>query len=241
MNLSPPATGDPLQSLDDLDDYFVVIPALNEGDRIGGVIDKLHHSGFHHIVIVNDGSTDHTSEIIARYPGVFELKHLVNLGPGASTMTGIRFAVEKNARYIATIDADHQSDPGELLDLVKAMHKKPDADLIIGSRFLRENDIPASRRFYNFIGNLISFAITGIYVTDSQSGFKIMTRRFAEQLSIDYNGFEFCIDIIKKARMNRLKIAEIPVSVVYTSDTLSKGQSFREGLMMLGRLFNPFT
>ena len=117
-----------------------------------------------------------------------------------------------------------------------------------GGEFLTEHD-SASRLntktetvfIYNKIGNIISFIVTGLYVTDSQSGFKIMTRRFAEKLNIDYNGFEFCIDIIKKAQMNRFLVAEAPVSVVYTKDTLSKGQSFKEGLMMLGRLFNPFT
>ncbi len=241
MNASPLLVADLPIPYEDMDQYFVVVPALNEGDRVGGVIKKLQHSGFRNIVIVNDGSTDHTSQAIMEYDGVYELKHLVNLGPGASTMTGIRFALEKEAQFIATIDADHQSDPSEMMDLVRAMHEKSHADLIIGSRFLRKNDIPASRRFYNFIGNMISFLVTGLYVTDSQSGFKLMTKRFAEKLNIDYNGFEFCIDIIKKARMNRFKVAETPVSVSYTKETMAKGQSFREGLMMLGRLFNPFT
>ena len=225
----------------DLSKLYVVVPALNEGDRITGVIHKLIHHDFHNIIVVNDGSTDHTSEAIPDIPGVFELKHIVNLGPGASTMTGIHFALQQGAEYIATIDADHQSDPGELNDLLKAMQDRSHIDLMIGSRFLRKNDIPLSRRFYNFVGNFISYIITGLYVTDSQSGFKIMTRRFAEKLNIDYNGFEFCIDIIKKAKMNRFEVAETPVSVIYTKDTMSKGQSFREGLLMLGRLFNPFT
>lgn len=225
----------------DLNRLFVVLPALNEGNRIAGVIDKLHSFGFKNIVVVNDGSTDHTSSVIPEVEGVYELKHIVNLGPGASTMTGIRFALLKKAQYIATIDADHQSDPKDLLSLIKAMEHDSQIDLLIGSRFLQENRIPASRRFYNKIGNIISFLVTGLYVTDSQSGFKIMTRRFAEKLEIDYNGFEFCIDIIKKANMYKFKVAEAPVSVIYTKDTMAKGQSFKEGLMMLGRLFNPFT
>lgn len=229
------------QKLMDLSSFFVVVPALNEGDRIAGVIQKLILHGFHNIVVVNDGSTDHTSEAIPDIPGVYELKHIVNLGPGASTMTGIRFALDQGADYIATIDADHQSDPGELNDLIQAMKDRSQVDLMIGSRFLRQNDIPLSRRMYNFFGNFISYLITGLYITDSQSGFKIMTRRFAEKLNIDYNGFEFCIDIIKKAKMNQFKVAEAPVSVIYTKETMAKGQSFREGLLMLGRLFNPFT
>lgn len=229
------------QHLIDLAQFYVVVPALNEGDRIGGVIKKLTHFGFHNVVVVNDGSTDHTSDAIPNIPGVFELKHIVNLGPGASTMTGIRFALNQGAQYIATIDADHQSDPSDLNHLISAMEEQSHIDLMIGSRFLKKNEIPFTRRVYNLIGNMISFVITGLYVTDSQSGFKIMTRRFAEKLNIDYNGFEFCIDIIKKAKMNRFKVAEAPVSVVYTKETMAKGQSFRQGLLMLGRLFNPFT
>jgi glycosyltransferase involved in cell wall biosynthesis len=225
----------------DLDTFFVVLPALNEGDRIAGVINKLRNFGFKNIVVVNDGSTDHTSDVIPNVTGVYELKHIVNLGPGASTMTGIRFALLKNAAYIATIDADHQSDPKDLIDLMKAMETDDQVDLLIGSRFLQKNTIPVSRRLYNKVGNIISYLVTGLYVTDSQSGFKIMTRRFAEKLQIDYNGFEFCIDIIKKAHMHKFKVAEAPVSVVYTKETLAKGQSFKEGLLMLGRLFNPFT
>ena len=224
----------------DLDRFYVVLPALNEGDRIAGVIEKLQHFGFKNIVVVNDGSTDHTSDVIPDSAGVYELKHIVNLGPGASTMTGIRFALLKNAQYIATIDADHQSDPKDLIDLVKILEGDKEVDLLIGSRFLQKNNIPLTRRLYNQVGNIISYLVTGLYVTDSQSGFKIMTRRFAEKLQIDYNGFEFCIDIIKKANMFQFKVAEAPVSVVYTKETLAKGQSFREGLMMLGRLFNPF-
>lgn len=224
----------------DLDRFFVVLPALNEGDRIDGVLKKLTDCGFHNIVVVNDGSTDHTSDVIAKTPHIYELKHLVNLGPGASTMTGIRFAIQKEAHFIATIDADHQSDPEDLLRMIRRLMAEPKIDLLIGSRFLKQNNIPWTRKLYNRVGNLISFLVTGLYVTDSQSGLKIMTKNFAQQLEIDYNGFEFCIDIIKKANMNDFVVAEEPVSVIYTKETMAKGQSFREGLMMLGRLFNPF-
>ena len=82
---------------------------------------------------------------------------------------------------------------------------------------------------------------TGLHVSDSQSGLKVMSRKFAEKLTIDYNGFEFCIDIIKKANLQKVNIGESPVGVTYTKETLEKGQSFSNGLMMLGRLLNPFT
>jgi len=241
MNIAPHMATQRRETALGLEKFYVVVPALNEGDRIAGVIKKLQHLGFKNIVVVNDGSTDHTSQSIPKSPGIFELRHLINLGPGASTMTGIKFALSQDADFIATIDADHQSDPIDLVQMVTTIKNEQDIDLLIGSRFLQRNPIPTSRRVFNYIGNVISFLITGLYVTDSQSGYKVMSRRFAEKLNIDYNGFEFCIDIIKKAHMNQFKVAEIPVSVVYTKETMAKGQSFKQGVMMLGRLFNPFS
>jgi len=60
-------------------------------------------------------------------------------------------------------------------------------------------------------------------------------------LAIEYNGFEFCIDIIKKAKLQKVNVGESPVGVTYTKETMEKGQSFSNGLMMLARLMNPFS
>ena len=223
-----------------LNDVFVVIPAFNEEDRIVEVIRQLTLLGFENIVIVDDGGSDRTSEVIPKDKGIYLLRHVINLGPGASTMTGIEFSLLKGAKYIGTIDADHQHDPEDLLSLINEIDSK-NADLLIGSRFLkRNNKIPLSRLIYNYVGNMVSYYKTGSIVSDSQSGLKVMTRRFAEKLYIDYNGFEFSIDIIRKARLNRIKIAESPVGVRYTKDTLAKGQNFQNGITMLWRLLNPF-
>ncbi len=219
---------------------YVVIPAFNEESRIGGVISKLLHLGFSNIVVVDDGSTDQTWDVIPIAEGVHKLQHIVNLGPGASTMTGIEYALSKRAEYIATIDADHQNDPEDLVHLLADISEK-NVDLVIGSRFLKYNRIPFRRIIYNQVGNLISFWKSGFLLSDSQSGLKVMSRHFAEQLYIEYNGYEFCIDIIKKAKLAGVNIAETPVNVSYTKETLAKGQSFGNGLMMLGKLLNPFT
>ena len=217
----------------------VVIPALNEATRIHILVDRLIEKGFSNIVVVNDGSEDETSRLFDDVEEVVVLDHIVNLGPGAATMTGITYALTQDVDYIATIDADLQHHPDDLIRLFAEInHTK--FDLVIGSRFLHENDIPKSRAIYNFFGNWISYLKTGLMVTDSQSGIKILSRSFAQELTIDYNGFEFCIDIIKKARLHKVKVAEFPVGVTYTKETMQKGQSFMNGLHMLGRLLNPF-
>lgn len=231
----------PISQSIDLDKVFVVIPALNEANRIGNVLTDLDRIGFTNVIVVSDGSTDNTMDVVQAFnPNYCVLEHVVNLGPGASTMTGIQFALEQGAEVIATIDADHQHDPQDIKVLLAEMSANQH-DLVIGSRFKQSNDIPPIRIAYNFVGNLVSFVKTGVFVSDSQSGLKIMSRHFAEKIVIEYNGFEFCIDIIRNARLNKVSIGEAPINVRYTEDTMSKGQSFFSGVMMLGKLLNPFS
>ena len=223
-----------------LDRVYVVIPALNEEKRIGSLVSQLEEKGFSNIIVVNDGSDDDTPQLFEYNPNVTVINHLINLGPGASTMTGIEHAVNQKAEYIATIDADLQHHPEDLVKIVAEIHQK-DLDLVIGSRFLTENTIPTLRIMYNMVGNGISWFKTGLRVSDSQSGLKVMSLNFAQKLAIDYNGFEFCIDIIKKAKLQKVNVGESAVGVTYTKETMEKGQSFSNGLMMLARLMNPFS
>ncbi len=221
-------------------DIYIVIPAMNEEKFIEGVINKILSLGFENIVVVNDNSSDSTREKVDKYKEyVTVLDHFINMGAGAATKTGIDYAVSKGAKLIATIDADHQHNPEDLIPLISCLEAK-DVDLVIGSRFLKRNEIPWTRLFFNLIGNIFSFFITGIVITDSQSGMKVMSRRFAENLSITYNGYEFCIEIIKNAQITRSKIYEYPIDVRYTKDTMNKGQNVFTGFNMIGRFLNPF-
>jgi|GEM_PF-402054 len=223
----------------DIESIFVVIPAKNEDRYILSLIDQIRKEGFKHIVIVNDSSTDQTRELAEQYLDVVVLDHVINLGPGAATQTGIAYAVTQDAEIILTIDADLQHNPKDLKRLMRHM-KDHQCDLVIGSRFLQKNNIPASRIFYNKIGNIISFFLTGKMLTDSQSGLKAISGHLAKSMDLNYDGFEFCMEIIKHANFTKAKVSEIPVDVRYTSQTRAKGQSFRSGLDMISRIFSPF-
>ncbi len=223
-----------------LDSIFAVLPAKNESTRIEPVLVALQMQGIKNIIVVNDGSDDNTKTVVNKYRGIVLLDHIINLGPGAATLTGIKYAVKQGAKYVVTLDADSQHNPENILSLIEHLSNK-ELDLVIGSRFLQHNDIPFTRLIYNFFGNLISFLITGVYLTDSQSGMKAMSRKFSEQLEISFDGFEFCIEIIKQAKIHDAAIGEIPIDVKYTKDTMSKGQNFQTGLGMLLKLFNPFS
>ena len=223
-----------------LESIFAILPAKNEGTRIEPVLVSLQMQGIKNIIVVNDGSDDNTKEVVNKYHGIVVLDHIINLGPGAATLTGIKYAMKNGAKYVVTLDSDNQHNPENIMSLVEHLEENS-LDLVIGSRFLQYNDIPFIRLIYNFFGNFISFLITGVYLSDSQSGMKAMSQKFAKQLDISFDGFEFCIEIIKQAKLHGAKVGEIPIDVKYTADTMSKGQNFQTGLGMLLKLFNPFS
>ena len=224
----------------DIDKIFIVIPAKDEEKFIRSVIEETLRLGFKNLVVVNDNSNDKTKEIVRSIDeNIVVLDHLINLGAGASTKTGIDYAVSRGAEYVATIDADYQHTPKDLIPLIHCIEAK-EVDLVIGSRFLKKNKIPFSRIFFNLFGNITNFFVTGLVITDSQSGMKVMSRRFAENLTITYNGYEFCIEIIKNAKITRSSIYEYPIDVKYSKETMEKGQNIYTGFGMLGKLLNPF-
>ncbi len=214
---------------------FIVIPAKDESTRIGGVLSKLLNLGFENIVVVDDGSMDDTNKVASEF-GVNVLEHVINLGAGAATQTGIDYSVRRGADYIVTMDADHQHQPEDVMNLVKMLVEEK-VDIVIGSRFIdKENDIPTSRIFYNKIANWITYFLTGVKVTDSQSGMKAFTKKFAKQSRLNFNGFEFSVEMIRYIKLNKSDFLEYPIKVIYTEDTMSKGQSFFTGVKMLGKL-----
>jgi len=149
-----------------LDSVFAVLPAKNESTRIEPVLVALQMKGIKNIIVVNDGSDDNTRGVVNKYRGIVLLDHIINLGPGAATLTGIKYAVKQGAEYVVTLDADSQHNPENVNQLIEHMFEEK-LDLVIGSRFLQHNDIPFTRLVYNFFGNIISFLITGVFLSDS--------------------------------------------------------------------------
>ncbi len=217
---------------------YIVIPAKDESTRIGHVLHALNTLNFTNVVVVDDGSTDNTADVAKSF-GAHVIVHPINMGPGAATQTGITYALDQGAEFIVTIDADTQHFPGDIKPLLEGIIEH-NADIVIGSRFLKENNIPLTRIFYNKIANVVCYMATGIFLTDSQSGMKAFTAEFASNSKLYHNGFEFCIEIIRNIRTNKVKHVELPIRVQYTEETLQKGQNLWVGFQMLGRIFKIF-
>ncbi len=217
---------------------YIVIPAKDESTRIGQVLNSLSNLGYQNVIVVDDGSQDNTAEIAKSFQAQVVV-HPINMGPGAATQTGISLALKLGAEYIVTIDADTQHYPEDIDSLLKAIIDQ-NVEVVIGSRFLTSNNIPVTRIFYNKIANVVTYMATGIYLSDSQSGLKAFTAEFARKSKLYHNGFEFCVEIIRNIKDHKVRFTEVPISVKYTADTLSKGQNLFIGFRMLGRIFKIF-
>ena len=204
---------------------FAVIPAYNESSRIAAVVKgALPHVD--KVVVVDDGSADDTAAV-ARAAGAIVLRHPENCGAGAATMTGIEAARRMGAVSIVTLDADEQHDPNEIPALLEALGT--DVDIVFANRFGQKNKIPFIRRVFNGIGNLVTLAATGMWISDSQCGYKAFGHRAVREINLRMNGFEFCTEIVRETVQRKWKYAVIPVKVLYSEYTLAKGQSFADG------------
>jgi glycosyltransferase involved in cell wall biosynthesis len=213
----------------------VIIPAYNEEKSIKSIVNSCQLLGFNDIIVADDGSTDATGRV-AREAGATVVSHIINRGVGAATQTGLQAARLHDADVAVTIDADNQHKPQDIKRLIDALMTR-ESDIVIGSRFLNHgNSVPAMRRVFNRIANIITFFLAGIMLTDSQSGLKAFSRKALETIKMSANGFEFSSEIIREAHYYQLSITEVPVSVVYTPYSLSKGQNLSTGLTTVFRL-----
>lgn len=207
---------------------FIVIPALNEAKTIGCAINDLRMHGYENIVVVDDGSSDKT-EKIAEDMSVIVIKHAINCGVGAATQTGIDHALQSGADIIVTFDGDCQHNADDIENLIEPITRRK-YDVVIGSRFLKEQKIPWSRRLFNKIGNFLTYLISGIYSSDSQSGIKAFSRDAAEKIRIHAFGYEYCSEVFREIKENKLSMLEAPVRVKYSDYSMLKGQNFSRGL-----------
>jgi UDP-N-acetylglucosamine---dolichyl-phosphate N-acetylglucosaminyltransferase len=213
---------------------IIVIPAYNEERSIIAVIRGLKQQGFARLIVVDDGSSDRTSEL-ARQEGVILLRHILNRGLGGALGTGISAALRLGAELIVTFDADGQHDPNDIGRLLEPI-ENGEADVVIGSRLLDPIGMPYPRRLANWTANVVTYLLFRIWTTDSQSGLRAFSRQAAARMQLLTSGMEVSSEIIAETVKNRLQWKEVPVQAIYTDYSLSKGQSFTVGMRTLMRL-----
>ncbi len=210
-----------------------VIPAYNEAGHVGDVV-RATKAFVDEVVVVDDGSRDATARE-ATEAGARVYRHLINRGLGGGIATGLRAALSLGADIIVTLDADGQHLPGEIGDVVMPI-VRGEADFVIGSRLLNPVGMPLVRRVANRIADLCTQILFGVRLNDSQSGFRAMRREVAQCIDIRTSRMEVSTEIAVEAARRGFRVKAVPITVIYTDYSLSKGQSFRVGLQTLAKL-----
>ncbi len=197
-------------------EVLVVIPAFNEEQSVGRVVEQVRSLGYPALV-VDDGSIDRTSEVAEQASAVV-LRLPVNLGVGGALRCGFRYAVTHGYQVVVQCDADGQHDPAQIAKLLDAM-RTDDAHLVIGSRFAAgEQQAYAVGRVRGVVMRRLARMAsrrTGVEITDATSGFRAiggsLLGAFAATYPTEYLGDT--MESLARAGRAGYRVVEIPVEM----------------------------
>ncbi|SDX57815.1 glycosyltransferase family 2 protein [Flavobacterium degerlachei] len=190
----------------------VIIPTYNNGKTLKRVLDSvlLYTSN---IIIVNDGSTDETAQILENYTQHVQIHFSKNRGKGLALRAGFKKALELNCNYAITIDSDGQHFASDIPKFSDFLEKEEDV-LIIGSRDMMQKSVPKKSSLGNKFSNFWFRFETGTRMEDTQSGYRLYPLR---QIPKKYftNKFEFEIEVIVRSAWKGIKVVNMPIGVLY--------------------------
>jgi len=211
---------------------LVIIPTYNEKENIEKIIRKVFSlPGDYHLLVVDDGSPDGTSDIIKNLQKEFSGKlHLLErsgkLGLGTAYIAGFKWALQRDYEYIFEMDADFSHDPEDLNRLYEAGSKG--ADVVIGSRYTRGGKVvnwPWDRIFISKGGAFYTKLILWMPVNDPTAGFVCYNRKVLGTIPLDevhFIGYAFQIEMKYRAWKLGFKIAEVPITFKDRNEGTSK-------------------
>jgi glycosyltransferase involved in cell wall biosynthesis len=206
---------------------LALVPAWNEAERIGGVLEVLVAD--FPVLVVDDGSTDTTASV-AQEIGCKVISHKENRGKGVALSTGFNWALSEGYDAVLTIDADGQHDPREADKFVQAFAEKT-GDLIIGRRdFAR---MPFIRRLGNSIGSWLLTKVLHTKIYDNQSGYRLHSRYLLQNLDLQRPGFEFEVDVVAQAVVKEIPIGWVDIRTIYSVDKKSYFHPIKDSLRFL--------
>ncbi|MCA9026016.1 MAG: glycosyltransferase family 2 protein [Planctomycetaceae bacterium] len=215
----------------------VIIPVYNEGDTLDEVLRQVLASPFEkQVLVVNDGSTDATSEILAHWVAKGEVEavhHPTNRGKGAAIRSALSQAIGK---FAVIQDGDLELNPADYPSLLLPLLNK-EADFVIGSRFLVPVQAPWSFRAGVRLLNMMVRSLYGQRLTDEACCYKAMLTETLKRMDLQCERFEFCPEVVAKACRMKLRIREVPVA--YHPRTAAEGKKlrYRDGIEAMRTLW----
>jgi len=191
----------------------VVIPTYNNAGTLAAVVaDVKQYSS--DIIVVNDGSTDHTSDILSTIKDITVIDYPKNRGKGYALKLGLQRACDLGYRYAISIDSDGQHYADDIPVFIDRIEQSPDS-LLIGARNLTADNMPAKNTFANKFSNFWFRVETGQKLSDTQSGYRLYPLEKLKNLRTLTRGYEFEVEVIVRAAWRGVKVENVPVKVFY--------------------------
>jgi dolichol-phosphate mannosyltransferase len=210
--------------------YLTALPVFNEAQHLESVLNRVRQFS-PEILVVDDGSSDGTSELLAQQKDLHVVTHPVNQGYGAALRSAFQFALSRDYDVLVTIDCDGQHEPERIPDLVAAMFPPSGEliDIVSGSRYLQQFDAdslpPEERRRINQTVTELVNERLGLTLTDAFCGFKAYRVPTLRQLEITELGYAMPLQVWVQAVAQGWKIVEFPVPLIYLDASRSFGGS----------------
>ena len=198
-------------------EYCVIIPTYNNEKTVEGVISGVLKIT-NNIIVVNDGSTDTTNDILKKFSFLTIISYERNRGKGFAIRRGFEVAISKGYLYAVTIDSDGQHFPEDIVTLTAQINKTPDA-LVIGARNLFPEVLSKGSSFANRFSNFWYRFLTGINLPDTQTGFRLYPLKPLSGMRFYTDKYEFELEVLVRAAWRGIKIESVPIRVFYPSTT----------------------
>lgn len=201
----------------------VVIPAYEPDEKLPALLQKLREAGLENIVVVDDGSGEAYARFFSAAKeeyGCHVLRHEENRGKGRALKTAFAYCLQEFAGLpgVITADSDGQHTPECIFKCIDSLLEYPDA-LILGCRSFEGKDVPARSEFGNKCTRLVMKYLTGIAVSDTQTGLRGIPAKFMEQLlEVKGERFEFETNMLLETKKERMAIVEVPIRTIYIEE-----------------------
>ncbi|MDR0619245.1 MAG: DUF2062 domain-containing protein [Bacteroidales bacterium] len=221
----------------------VVIPTYNNEKTIAKVIEEVKYYA-DNIIVVNDGSTDATGEILRNMQGITLLQHATNEGKGAALKTAFRYALANGFIHAITIDADGQHKASNITVFLNELANGDDNTLLTGARNLHAENMPEKNTFANKFSNFWIWAETGIRLQDTQSGFRLYPLKPLQKMKFITRRYDFEVELMVRLSWKGVMLKNIPIEVYYppANERVSHFKPFKDfmRISMLNFLLIPY-
>jgi len=207
--------------------WCVIIPTYNNAKTLKRVIEGVL-SYTSNIVIINDGSTDDTAQILQNYKQLTIIGLPQNKGKGNALQIGFKEALKQGFDYTITIDSDGQHYPKDIPVFLEELNTTDEPVLLIGSRNMQHESVPKKSSFGNRFSNFWFWFETGIKLSDTQSGYRLYPLKYLPK-RLYTNKFEFEIEVIVRTAWKNVAVKNIPIRVLYDpNERVSHFRPFRD-------------